>query len=136
MPSSSISEIHAAWRELGFLTAACAVISLGSAVLGALFWPLFRLLLLWNVVLESLPVPQGTGEFLHSTLWCFNAFFGAFAVFGAIGISMRRRAIGISMRRQKLGQLWPWLLLWPAYQALITVAAWRAGIELWRDPFG
>jgi hypothetical protein len=127
MPSSSISEIHAAWRELGFLPAACAVISLGSAVLGALFWPLFRLLLLWNVVLESLPVPQGTGEFLHSTLWCFNAFFGAFAVFAAIGIGMRR---------QKLGQLWPWLLLWPAYQALITVAAWRAGIELWRDPFG
>jgi hypothetical protein len=64
---------------------------------------------------------------LHSTLWCFNAFFGAFAVFAAIGIGMRR---------QKLGQLWPWLLLWPAYQALITVAAWRAGIELWRDPFG
>jgi hypothetical protein len=62
MPSSSISEIHAAWRELGFLPAACAVISLGSAVLGALFWPLFGLLLLWNVVLESLPVPQGTGE--------------------------------------------------------------------------
>jgi hypothetical protein len=103
------------------------VISLGSAVLGALFWLLFGLLLLWNVVLESLPVPQGTGEFLHNTLWCFNAFFGAFAVFGAIGIGMRR---------QKLGQLWPWLLLWPAYQALITVAAWRAGIELWRDPFG
>ena len=83
-------------RELGFLSAACMVISLGSAVLGALFWPLFGLLLLRNVVLDSLPVPQGTGEFLHSTLWCFNAFFGAFAVFGAIGIGMRR---------QKLGQL-------------------------------
>ena len=127
MPSSSISEIHPAWRELGFLPAACAVISLGSAVLGALFWLLFGLLLCGMSFWNRCRCRQGTGEFLHSTLWCFNAFFGAFAVFGAIGIGMRR---------QKLGQLWPWLLLWPAYQALITVAAWRAGIELWRDPFG
>ena len=114
-------------RELGFLSAACTVIGLGSAVLGALFWPLFGLLLLWNLLLEPLPVPQSTAEFLHSTLWCFNAFFGAFAVFGAI-------AIGI--KRQKLAQLWPWLVLWPAYQGLVTVAAWRAVIDLWRDPFG
>jgi len=114
-------------RELGFFPAACTVIGLGSAILGALCWPLFGLLLLRDVVLEPLPMPQSTGEFLHSTLWCFNAFFGAFAVFGAIAIGMKR---------QKLGMLWPWLALWPCYQALITVAAWRALIELWRDPFG
>lgn len=114
-------------RELGLVSAACTVIGLASAILGALFWPVFGLLLLWNIVLEPLPMPQSTGEFLHSTLWCFNAFFGAFAIFGAIAIGMKR---------QKLGALWPWLLLWPVYQALITIAAWRAVIELWRNPFG
>jgi hypothetical protein len=72
-------------------------------------------------------VPQTTAEFVHSTLWCFNAFFGALAVFGAIAVGMKR---------QKLGMLWPWLLLWPAYQALVTIAAWRAILELRRDPFG
>jgi glycosyltransferase XagB len=114
-------------RELGFVSAACTLIGLGSAILGALFWPVFGLLLFWNLALQALPVPQSTAEFVHSTLWCFNAFFGAFAVFGAIAIGMKR---------QKLGMLWPWLLLWPAYQALITIAAWRAVLELWRDPFG
>ena len=114
-------------RELGFIPAACTVIGLGSAILGALLWPLFGLALLWNVVLDSLPVPQSIGEYLHSTLWFFNALFGAFAVFGAIALGMKR---------QKLGTLWPWVLLWPAYQALVTIAAWRALIELWRDPFG
>ena len=77
--------------------------------------------------MEALPVPQSTVEFVHSTLWCFNAFFGVLAVFGAIAVGMRR---------QKLGILWPWLFLWPAYQALVTIAAWRAMLELWRDPFG
>jgi cellulose synthase/poly-beta-1,6-N-acetylglucosamine synthase-like glycosyltransferase len=114
-------------QELGFVSAICTVTGLGSAVLGALFWPIFGLLLLWNVVLEPLPIPQSTGEVLHSTLWCFNAGFGVLAIFGAIAIGMRR---------QKLGGLWPWLVLWPAYQALVTIAAWRAIFELWRDPFG
>jgi hypothetical protein len=27
-----------------------------------------------NLVFEPLPVPQSTAEFLHSSLWCFNAF--------------------------------------------------------------
>ena len=114
-------------QELGLASAACTLIGLASAILGALLWAVFCLLLLWNLVLEPLPVPQNTGEFLHAALWCFNAFFGALAVFGAITLGMQR---------QKLGQLWPWLFLWPAYQALVTIAAWRAALELWRDPFG
>jgi cellulose synthase/poly-beta-1,6-N-acetylglucosamine synthase-like glycosyltransferase len=114
-------------RELGFLPAACTVIGLTSAIIGALFWPFFAVWLIADAAFGSLLAPRGSYEILHCTLWCFNAGFGALALFGPIAIAMRR---------QKLQALWPWLLLWPLYQALITIAAWRAVIELWRNPFG
>jgi cellulose synthase/poly-beta-1,6-N-acetylglucosamine synthase-like glycosyltransferase len=114
-------------RELGVLPAACTVLGLGSAIIGALLWPFFTLWLILDAAFGPLLAPRGAYEILHCTLWCFNAGFGALALFGSIGIAMRR---------QKLHALWPWLLVWPLYQALITIAAWRAIIELWRNPFG
>jgi cellulose synthase/poly-beta-1,6-N-acetylglucosamine synthase-like glycosyltransferase len=114
-------------RELGFTAAVCMALGLGSAVVGALLWPLFTLWLIADAVFGPLLAPQNAGEILHSTLWCFNAGFGALALFGSTAIAMKR---------QKLQKLWPWLFLWPVYQALITIAAWRAVSELWRNPFG
>jgi hypothetical protein len=107
--------------------AACTIVGLGSAIIGALFWPIFVVWLLRDALFGPLLAPQTARDILHSTLWCFNAGFGAFAVFGAIAIAMKR---------QKLGALWPWLFLWPLYQALVTIAAWCAVAELWRNPYG
>jgi hypothetical protein len=114
-------------RELGFAAAACTLVGLGSAIVGALLWPLFTVWLIGDAVFGPLLAPQSADEILHSTLWCFNAGFGALALFASIAIAMKR---------QKLHTLWPWLLLWPVYQGLITIAAWCAVIELWRNPFG
>jgi cellulose synthase/poly-beta-1,6-N-acetylglucosamine synthase-like glycosyltransferase len=114
-------------RELGFAAAASTLLGLGSAVAGALLWPLFTLWLLGDALFGPLLAPQSAGEILHSTLWCFNAGFGALALLGSIAIAMRR---------QKLHALWPWLFLWPVYQGLITIAAWCAVVELRRNPFG
>jgi cellulose synthase/poly-beta-1,6-N-acetylglucosamine synthase-like glycosyltransferase len=114
-------------RELGFVAASCTVLGLGSAIIGALLWPLFALLLILDAAFGPLLTPQSAAEVLNSTLWCFNALFGAVALFGPIAIAMRR---------QKLHALWPWLVLWPLYQALITFAAWCAIYELWHNPFG
>jgi len=58
---------------------------------------------------------------------CFNAAFGAIALFGSIAVAMKR---------QKLQTLWPWVLLWPLYQLLVTIAASCAVVELRRNPFG
>jgi cellulose synthase/poly-beta-1,6-N-acetylglucosamine synthase-like glycosyltransferase len=114
-------------HELGFVPAACTMVGLGSAIIGALFWPIFAIWLGRDALFGPLLAPQTASDILHSTLWCFNAGFGAFAVFGAIAIAMKR---------QKLGALWPWLFLWPLYQALVTIAAWYAVAELWRNPYG
>jgi cellulose synthase/poly-beta-1,6-N-acetylglucosamine synthase-like glycosyltransferase len=114
-------------RELGFAAAACTMVGFGSAIIGALLWPLFAVWLFFDACFGPLLAPRSTGEILHSTVWCFNAVFGAFAIFGAIAIAIKR---------QRLVALWPWVLLWPLYQTLVTVAAWRAIFELWSNPFG
>jgi cellulose synthase/poly-beta-1,6-N-acetylglucosamine synthase-like glycosyltransferase len=115
------------FRELGSVAASCTLVGLGSAIVGALLWPFFAFLLILDAAFGPLLAPQSTAEIIDSTLWCFNALFGAVALFGPIAIAMKR---------QKLQALWPWLVLWPLYQALITIAAWCAIIELWRNPFG
>jgi hypothetical protein len=114
-------------RELGRLRASCTLIGLGGAIIGALLWPLFCVSLLADAVYGPLLAPQSASDILHSTLWCFNAVYGAIALFGSIGLAMQR---------QNLRDLWPSLLLWPIYQGLITIAAWRAAVELWRNPYG
>ena len=114
-------------RELGLLAASCTVLGLGSAIVGALLWPGFALWLIFDALFGPLLAPQSPSEILHSTLWCFNAAFGALALIGGIAIAVKR---------QELHELWPWLFLWPVYQGLITVAAWCAILELWRNPFG
>jgi cellulose synthase/poly-beta-1,6-N-acetylglucosamine synthase-like glycosyltransferase len=114
-------------RELGFAAASCTALGLGSAIIGALLWPVFALLLILDAAFGPLLAPQSPGQVLNSTLWCFNALFGAAALFGPIAIAMKR---------QRLQALSPWLPLWPFYQALITLAAWCAVVELWRNPFG
>ncbi len=113
-------------RELGFLPAACTVLGLGSAIVGALFWPFCTVWLLFDAVYGPLLAPQTTNEIIHSTIWCFNALFGAIALLGPFAVSMKR---------QRLQRLWPWVILWPAYQLLVTGAAWCALIELWCNPF-
>ena len=114
-------------RELGRLRASCTLIGLGGAIIGALLWPLFCVSPLADAVYGPLLAPQSASEILHSRLWCFNAVYGAIALFGSIGLAMQR---------QNLRDLWPSLLLWPIYQGLITIAAWRAAVELWRNPYG
>jgi glycosyltransferase XagB len=114
-------------HDLGLLPATCTVLGLGSAIVGALLWPVFTLWLLSDAVYGPLLAPQTPNEIVNSTIWCFNALFGALALLGPFAVAMKR---------QKLQRLWLWVILWPAYQLLITAAAWYALIELWRNPFG
>jgi len=80
-----------------------------------------------DALFGPLLAPQSTSEIIDSTIWCFNAAFGAIALFGSIAVAMKR---------QKLQTLWPWVLLWPLYQLLVTIAASCAVVELRRNPFG
>jgi hypothetical protein len=120
---------HAQWSRHGAETQRiCGRVSPSpSAIIGALFWPFF------TVAFPRRPIRATTGTAKHERnhrqhdLVCFNAAFGAIALFGSIAVAMKR---------QKLQTLWPWVLLWPLYQLLVTIAAWCAVVELRRNPFG
>jgi Glycosyl transferase family group 2 len=89
-------------RDLGFVAAACTALGLGSAIIGALFWPFFTLWLFLDALFGPLLAPQSTSEIIDSTIWCFNAAFGAIALFGSIAVAMKRQnfsplAVGLVM---------------------------------------
>ncbi|MFY9627884.1 MAG: glycosyltransferase [Methylocystis sp.] len=93
---------------------------------GPLVGPLLTSVLLFNSIYGDLLTPRTNCEIALSTLWCFLAFSGVAAIIWPLLLGMRRR---------RLARFWPALLLLPLWHLMLSVAAWRALIELWTRPF-
>ena len=117
----------ALWRNLRPLAFVTVLATFVSGVLSPLLWPLFTVLLVRDAASGALFSPQGAAQALVNSCACWLALAGPAA--------MLWPAI-VGMRRQRLAHLWPYLFLLPVWHALLTVAAWSAIFDLWRNPFG
>ena len=112
-------------RALGALRAAALVTMLAGGVLGPLVGPLYVALFIHAGLWGALFSPVTTMDMIASALWCSIAVLGAIALLVPILIGARRRG---------LGGLLPLLLLMPAYQLMLGLAAAMALIDLFRRP--
>jgi cellulose synthase/poly-beta-1,6-N-acetylglucosamine synthase-like glycosyltransferase len=113
-------------RELGPRGAAGALALLLNGVLGPLLTPMFVALLARDALWGDLLAPRDASGLLMSTAWsCLTlAGLGSLLWFSLMGV--RQRGLRLEAR---------WLVALPAYHALLSLAAWGALLELWRDPF-
>ena len=112
-------------RELGAMRAAALVAMLAGGVLGPLVGPLYVALFIHDGVWGSLFRPVTALETLASALWCVIAVVGALVMVAPMVIGARRR---------KLGGMLKLLLLLPAYNILLGLAAAMALVDLFRRP--
>ncbi|MFT4098659.1 MAG: glycosyltransferase, partial [Rhodoblastus sp.] len=117
----------ALWRNLGPLSFFVTLAVFISGVLSPLLWPWFTLVLVRDLASGALFAPE-------------TAFDGAIdtcalslAVAGPVAIVW---PIMLGMKRQGLSRRWPLLFLLPFWHVMLSVAAWRAVYDLWRNPFG
>jgi len=115
----------ALWWNLRPLAFVSVLTTFVSGVLSPLLWPYFFVGLALDAFDGALFSPANAFEFVVD----FSACSLAAAGFGA----MIWPAL-VGMRRQGLMRLWPLLFLLPIWHVLLSVAAWRAVIDLWRDP--
>lgn len=114
-----------AMREFGPWGALCAFATIGGALASALFLPLFlaRIALdAWSGDWLRADTPLA---FLASTLSLTVLALGPLAAFGAPAVGLWRRGW-----RRHAG----WLLLFPVYYLLASLAAWRALVEACAAP--
>ncbi len=113
-------------RELGAVAATLALLQLAAGVLGPLLAPFAVALTVHDAVYGNLLSPVGVAESCMSTLWCSSALLCLISVYWPAVVGARRRGL----KREA-----PWLALLPAYYLLMSLAAWRALYELFRNPF-
>ena len=111
--------------ELGARRAAAVVAMFAGGFVGPLLGPLLTGFFLWQAVCGPLLAPQTPLEIARSTLWCFLALAGAAALVWPMLVGAGRRWLWTYCRAL------PFLPLW---LFMVSFAAWRALIELWRRP--
>lgn len=112
--------------ELGARNALAVTIMFVGGVIGPLLGPFFALRLGWAVWSGHL-FHDATGfDRVLGIAWVALALAGAAALFWPLALGMKRRALG----RRRL-----FILCLPLWLMMLTIAAWRALFELWRDPF-
>jgi glycosyltransferase XagB len=115
------------WSELGPLGFLGFNAFLGGIVLSALINPIFLGLLVYEAVTGNLmALPDTLLGVTVMTLALFN-FAGGYA--GGIGIA------GLAASRRGMAGLLPRLALMPLYWVLISVAAYRAALQLVTNPY-
>ncbi|MDC7787892.1 cellulose synthase/poly-beta-1,6-N-acetylglucosamine synthase-like glycosyltransferase [Rhodoplanes tepidamans] len=107
----------------GFVTLQLVV---GGTVLAALVHPVFSALLIGKLAGEGLPPLDDLGTVLLAGLYG-STFVAGWAASMLLGLS------GLA-RRRLLGTAWV-LLLVPVHWLLLSLAAWRALIKFFRDPY-
>lgn len=112
--------------ELGLRRAGAVLATFAGGFLGPLLGPLLSARLVYDAAYGRLLTPETPFEIARGTLWCFLALSGAGAIVWPLLVGMRRR---------RLTALWPSLLFLPLWLLMLSLAAWRALIELWRRPF-
>ena len=116
----------ALWRNLRPLAFVTVLTAFVSGVLSPLLWPCFFVILARDAATGALFAPTNIAEFIVDACACWLAIAGVAA--------MLWPAL-VGMRRQRLTALWPRLFLLPVWHALLSIAAWRAVFDLWRNPF-
>ena len=112
--------------DLGARRAAAVIAMFAGGFLGPLLAPILCARLVYDAAVGRLLAPVTPVEIACSTLWCFLSLAGAAAIVWPLVVGMSRR---------RLTRLWPSLLLLPLWMLMLSLAAWRALIELWRRPF-
>ena len=111
-------------RPVAFLNVLTTFVS---GVLSPLLWPCFFVGMVVDACDGALFSPAGPLEFIVDLCAIALAVAGLAAmIWPAL----------LGMRRQRLGQLWPLLFLLPVWHIMLSVAAWRALLDLWRNPHG
>ena len=88
---------------------------------------MFVALLARDAIWGDLLAPRDAGGLLMSTAWSCLMLAGAGSLLWFSAMGVRQRGLRAEAR---------WLVALPAYHLLLSVAAWGALLELWRDPFG
>jgi len=112
--------------DLGPRRALAVLAMFVSGVVGPLAGPGLTAYFAHEAAFGRLLTPEGPFEIVLSALWCFLALSGAGAVIWPLLVGMVRR---------KLTGFWPALFFTPLWLLMLSLAAWRALIELWRRPF-
>lgn len=117
----------ALWINLGplgfFVTLAIFV----SGVFSPLMWPWFTVVLARDIATGALFAPATLADHLIDTCALWLAVAGPVAIVWPVALGMKRQ--GLTAR-------WPLLFLLPLWHVMLSVAAWRALYDLWRNPFG
>lgn len=112
-------------REIGLAHTSIALAMLGAGILGPLIGPFLLFQTIYDLATDRF-FPETAWGVVPATLWTFVCLAG---VTSTLWLTL------VGMARRKLLDLWPWLLLLPAYYTLMSVAAWCALFELIRRPF-
>ncbi|MCX7899080.1 MAG: glycosyltransferase [Methylocystis sp.] len=112
--------------DLGPRRALAVIAMFTGGFLGPLVGPLLSARLAYDAAYGDLLRPKTSIEFAFSVLWMLVAISGAFALLAPMLIGMARR---------RLSPSWPALLFLPLWLLMLSLAAWRALIDLWRRPF-
>ena len=114
-------------RDLGWRNAASVLVSLAGTVLGCLFGPPL-------LVLAAVEGASGALFRPETPLWWLMV--AASATLLAAGAVAAAWPAWLGLRRLGRPDLAPWIATLPVYLLLVSLAAWRALIELRRDPHG
>ncbi len=113
-------------HEMGLGAWIAAHSQIFGVVLGALTFPFFAGWFLWNA---------WTGEVWDASTWpLFLANCLALEI-ALVGLLVMLLPAVVGLRRRNLWHLAPWLLTAPFYLLLVSLAAWMAVRDFWRQPF-
>ncbi|WP_157223403.1 glycosyltransferase [Rhodovulum sp. PH10] len=115
-----------AWHSLGPHGFATLQLVVGGTVLAALVHPVFATALLVKLFLDGLPTMTDTVD--TAVVFLFG---GTFVVGHLASLLLAFKGL---MRRKLLSIAWV-LLLMPLHWLLLAIAAWRALIKFFRDPY-
>jgi len=116
----------ALWRNLGPLAFVTTLAVFVSGILSPLLWPFFTIVLARDLATGTLFAPVSVLDHVVDTCAIWLAVAGPAAMIWPATLGMRR---------QGLTKLWPLLFLLPLWHVMLSVAAWRAIHDLWRNPF-
>lgn len=117
----------ALWRNLRPLAFVTTISLFVSGVVSPLLWPWFAAVLARDLATGALFAPATVFDGVVDTCALWLALAGPVAMVWPAALGMRR---------QKLTSYWPLLFLLPVWHVMLSVAAWRAVYDLWRNPFG
>jgi glycosyltransferase XagB len=113
-------------RAMGLVNWLGGLTQITGAVLGSLLFPVFTVHILWLGFTGALFDNARTMDLVLNTAALWVAFCGVMAMLLPAVIGLRRR---------RAWHLSPWLITLPAYQLLVSVAAWAALLDYMRRPF-